>query len=363
MSKEYKPIPIPLSQRIRELRVRVLPFVVFLVITGIVVYLWDLRVNTPGFSGKVVADSTIVVSPADGQVQQFYLTSFDKIQKGEPLATVVKVDSAYYQARLNLLEYQIEQLKAGTSPIVDQQRTIIDFEQLKLENMQHRIDLASLRIRLNQKEAEFRRAQKVYEQDGMSEQELQRVESEYRVLESQVQKKKEMVDTINSRLNSLDRSVNKGDLKTPFHHAIKVREQELKVVEEELKPVVLRAPISGVISEVFKNKQEYVRMGERILEIESTRPTHIVGYAREPFNVVPKQGMPVQVRTRKPSRSFFKSHILKIGAHIETLNPGMQRPGITSERGLPIKIALDNPNSIDLIPGEIVDIVLQPNSN
>jgi hypothetical protein len=70
--------------------------------------------------------------------------------------------------------------------------------------------------------------------------------------------------------------------------------------------------------------------------------------------------MNVQVRTRKANRTFFDSQIEEVGGHVRLLRRNLQRPGAIFESGLPIKIAMADSIDLNLMPGELVDIVLAP---
>src|SRR5690625_2648689 len=84
----------------------------------------------------------------------------------------------------------------------------------------------------------------------------------------------------------------------PVLAAIRVQEQRMENLLAESAPRPIYAPISGVISTVHHKENEYVRSGVPILQIESAVPSYVVGYVRQPFTVVPREGMPVQIRRR-----------------------------------------------------------------
>lgn len=360
MATEFDPIPVPFSQKVREFRHRAVPVLVFLMVSVLVFYLWDMRVHSPGFVGKVVADSSLVTSPYNGKINHFYLKPFDQIRQGEPVATIVRADSGYFQARLALISSQIRQVETGMEPVINHQRNIIDYENLRLDNLQTRIEVASLRIREQQLQAEYARAKELFESRGISRSEFELIESEYQVVKSEVEEKEKLTQELSLRLAEIEKYVVGDDASTPLSAAIDVYEKELKVVEEELKPVLIFAPISGVISKVFKGNGEYAEAGDQLIKIEATEPAYIVGYIRQPFNVEPTEGMEVTVRTRKPERSFFESNIMKIGGHIEFIEMGLRRPGIDQESGIPVQIAIRNTGDIKLYPGEFVDVILHP---
>lgn len=360
MSKSYEPIPIPFKQKVREFRHRAVPVIVFLAIAVVVFRLWDMRVTEPGFTAKVVADSAMVTSPYDGQLEHFYIKPFDRVEKGAPIATIVRADSGYYQARLAYVRSLINQVESGLEPLVNHQRNVLDYENMRIENMQTRIDIASLKIRVQQLQAEYNRAKELLANDNISQSEFDLIESEYQMAKSEMEEKTKMTEELTQRLENVGEYIINDETTAPVSAAIDVYEKELSVVEQELKPYTIYAPISGVISKVFKGNGEFVAMRDQILKIESTEPTYIVGYVRLPFNIEPEPGMEVEVRTRKPDRSFFNSHIVRIGGQISQMDPELRRPGIDSESGLPVQIAIRNIGDIKLYPGEIVDVVLNP---
>lgn len=225
--------------------------------------------------------------------------------------------------------------------------------------MQTRIEVASLKIREQQLKAEYARAKEIYEREGIAEAEFERIESEYRVIQSEVEEKEKLTEELTKRLEEIEKYIVGDDISSPLSAAIDVYEKELRVVEEELKPVTIYAPMSGIISAVYKGNGEYVTAGDDILEIEATEPAYIMGYLRQPFIVEPEEGMEVQVRTRKPSRYFFESHVIRVGGHIEFMEPGLGRPGADRESGLPVQVAIRNTGDVKLYPGEFVDVVLQ----
>ncbi|MDR9418815.1 HlyD family efflux transporter periplasmic adaptor subunit [Gracilimonas sp.] len=159
-------------------------------------------------------------------------------------------------------------------------------------------------------------------------------------------------------METINENINFGDASATVNAAIDVLEKELTVVEEELKPRIIYAPITGKISNIYKGDGEFVRAGESIFGIESTEPKYILGYVRPPFTVKPEPGVKVQVRTRRPDRSYFASEITKVGGQIKFIERGLVRPGLNSESGLPVQIKVVHSEELKLYPGEYVDIVL-----
>lgn len=362
MSEKFEPIPIPWKQRRREFRVRVLPIVVFLCVGVVVVYLWQDSASNPSVIGQVVGERAAISSPVDGTLINFTYEPFEDVKKGDLLGQVFPRDSVYLKAQLDLIRAEIEQIKQTREPILAEQRVRIDLEGLKVNQMETRISLAQSELQQQLAETEFERIKNLRDRDLISEQRFDSVQTRVELFDVQVREYQQILDYYTGRIEEIEEYTSYGDRgdRNPVLAAIKVQEQRMETVLAEFGPTPFYAPISGVISSVQNGGGLFVSRGDSILVIESRMPTHIVGYVRQPFAKTPQSGMNVQVRTRKASRLFFDSKIEDVGGHIRLLQRNLQRPGLNFESGLAVKIAVSDSVKTNLVPGEIVDIVLAP---
>lgn len=363
MKKQYEPIPIPLKQRLREIRVRVLPLIVFIGTAIAVMSLWSDKISAPGFIGEVIADYSIVSSPNDGTIVLFTREPFEYVEKGDLLGYVAPKDSTLLSVQLGLIQSEIDFIQESMDPLMNQQRNRMDFESLKVDEIETRISLAQAEINYQRVFAEHSRALDLREKNLISEQEYEMIKAELDVLTTSISSYHELADYLQNQLTSLEEDglYLQQNRKDPILAAINVQEQRMESLLAESSPVPFYAPISGVISIIHHRENEFVRTGNPILQIESTEPAYVVGYVRQPFTVVPHEGMPVQIRSRKADRAFYMSEIEQLGGHIQLIANNLQRPGIAYESGLPVKISVVNSREFSLTPGEIVDIVLRPN--
>ncbi|MDZ7717796.1 MAG: HlyD family efflux transporter periplasmic adaptor subunit [Balneolaceae bacterium] len=362
MAQQFEPIPIPWKQRLRELRVRVLPIIVFLCVGAAVIYLWRDTTSHPTLIGQVVGERAAISSPVDGTVINFYYEPFDNVQEGQLLGQVFPRDSVYLQAQLDLIQAEIERIKQTREPVLAEQRVRLDLEDLKISQMETRISLAQARLQQQQAKSEFERFEDLWNRDLISEQRFDSVRTKLELFNVQVREYQNMLEYYSGRIQEIEEYTSYGDRRdrNPILAAIKVQEQQMEAILAEFGPTPFYAPISGVISSVQNVGGEFVSRGDSLLVIESREPTHIVGYVRQPFAQIPEVGMDVQVRTRKADRTFFDSTILEVGGHIRLLQRNLQRPGAIFESGLPVKIAMADSANVELMPGELVDIVLAP---
>lgn len=358
----FEPIPIPMKQRLRELRVRVLPAVVFLCVGVAVFYLWRDTTSRPTLIGQVVGERAAISSPIDGTLINFYYEPFNDVKEGQLLGQVFPRDSVFLQAQLDLIRAEIERINQTREPVLDEQRVRLNFEELKIDQMETRILLARARLQRQQAEAEFERVKDLWNRDLISRQRFDSVQTKLNLFEVQVEEYQKMLDYYAGRIDEIEEYTSYGDRsdRNPVLAAIKVQEQRMEAILAEFGPAPFYAPISGVISSVQNGGGEFVARGDSILVIESRNPTHIIGYVRQPLAQIPEVGMNVQIRTRKSNRTFYKSTIEEVGGHIRLIQRNLQRPGAIFESGLPIKIVMADSIKANLIPGEIVDIVLAP---
>jgi hypothetical protein len=125
-------------------------------------------------------------------------------------------------------------------------------------------------------------------------------------------------------------------------------------------PVVLRAPISGMVSVVYRQQRENVAEGEPLVTINSDWADRIVGYLRQPYGVEPQIGMSVHVATRERKSRKFWSEISQVGVQLETITNSLAfvRQGALIDAGLPVVVEV--PKGIRLRPGETVDLIFRP---
>lgn len=356
---KYEPIPIPLSQWLKEVRVRVIPILVFIISGLIVASNWTTRVATPDFMGKVYSEKAQLRAPLAGTLTDFRLEPFSEVEAGEVIGMVMITDPAIIEAQLAVVNARIEYLRNSREPEVDRERNILNYEGMKMDVMQERINLASLKIRKQRAEQVYKRISQLRASDLVSADEYEQAKSNYDLLSSEVTEKEILIDQISDRLDSVFPVLfnNQGEI-NPTMAAINVEAENLRLIEAELMPREIKAPIDGVVKMIYKKSGVVVTQGDLIAEIETRNPEFIIGYVRQPFLVTPEKGMAVEVRSRRSGRPSYSSQITDVGGHITTIDTLMLRPGMSFETGLPVKIPVSD--EIALNPGEVVDMLLLP---
>jgi hypothetical protein len=110
---------------------------------------------------------------------------------------------------------------------------------------------------------------------------------------------------------------------------------------------------------VYHRAGEKVVRGVPILTITALHSDRVVGYLRQPINTRPTTNTTVIVRTRTQKRQLATGKIERIGSQMELINPVLLSTDSNRiELGLPFLVRL--PEEMKLVPGEVVDITIQP---
>lgn len=360
-SEAPAPIPIPLRQRWEDARLRGLPVVVFVSALVAIAVLWRGNVAAPSLVGQAEPVLASVSSHKPGVLAALHVARFQTVQAGEALGQVLIADPKLLEASLAVIRAELDMLRANLQPIVAQQRNAVDYAQLRLDWMRQRADLASAKVNLQLADAELRRTEELFKASIASPSALDIAQATRDALGKQVEELTQLVADGEQSFKNLQPSgvANLSQISDePMRTAVAVQEAKLRLVETELSPITLRAPIEGMITTVFHRSGEAVVAGDPIVAVAAARPVRIVGYLRPPILSEPKAGMRVQIRTRRAPREAGAAQIMQVGAQLETIPPVMLGPMklASVELGLPLNISL--PPNLNLRPGELVDITL-----
>ncbi|MBU6400841.1 MAG: hypothetical protein KGS61_11020, partial [Verrucomicrobia bacterium] len=163
------PIPTPGAQRWREVRMRLVPPVVFLGALAVATMLWREYVAAPTLVGEVEPVQATVTSYKAGIVEQLNVTRFQHVRAGEAIAQVVIADPRILTSQLAVIQAEIDLLRTGMRPMLVQQRNVMDYDQLRLDWMRQRAQLAMARANLQLAEADYRRQAELFQEKIISE--------------------------------------------------------------------------------------------------------------------------------------------------------------------------------------------------
>lgn len=346
------PIPTPPAQRWREFRIQILPIIMFVAVLGAIAMMWRSFVQPSGIVGEVEALRANVISLHDGVIADLQVDRLQFVTNGQVIGKIIRADADTLGASIASIQSDLKVMRA---------RMFLDEKRNEQSALQLRLDLAEDRMLRDVAIAAMILASNtLYQTEYLA---SQNVDSPLtlNIHQAEFQKFQTEVDVRTKNIEDRVRMIkeyeaNSGKPIDPLiDQAIQAKEDEL---EETLKPSNIRAPISGVISAIYRRTQERVVRGEPILTVAATGAERIVGYIRQPVQIIPSENDVVIVRTRTQKRQVGQGQILKVGAQFEAINPALiSTDSNRVEMGLPILVSL--PRGMTVSPGEFVDLSIR----
>lgn len=350
-----------MQQRWQAARQRILPVIVFASAVATVALLWKDHVAARVMVGQAEPVVSNVSCYKPGVLAELNVARFQRVKAGDPIGRVMVTDPKILVSSLAVIQAEIESLRVGQQPVNYQQRSAMDYDQLRLDWMKQRTQLAAAQVNLELAGTEFHRMEELFKDKIIAERVYDQAKAARDRLQNEVENMTKLVEEADHQLQALQ-PTNANEISKvstdPLRAAILVQESKLHLTEAELSPITVRAPIDGIISAVYHRAGESVTPGQAIVAVATLNPVRIVGYLRPPIMDEPKPGMNVEVRTRGLPRTVGKAHIVEVGTQMETVPATLLGPMklASTELGLPVEISL--PEALSIRAGELVDIVL-----
>jgi multidrug resistance efflux pump len=358
---ELPRIPIPAGHRWREFRIKLIPSVIFFAAIAAVAFIWRNHIAAPTYVGEVETIHADVLSTLPGLLTGLNVDRFDTVTKGEIIGKVSPSDPELLKASLAAIEIDLKTLQ--TRVALDRDRNEVNYEQIRLDWLNQRVELATAKVDLEYAEKEFQRQSELHLEKIVSDSEFELAKDVRDSRREEVAEREKIVSEMQKRLQALSGEENSHVEKTNWlSQAVAAQEAQLLLTEG---PISLTAPIDGTVTLVNHRAGERVLAGEPIITITSSNSTRIVAFARQPFSLIPKVGDHVRVRTRSVPRKTAIATIQHVGSSVETMLPPVSRNnknllnnalGNPLERGLAFSVNL--PENFAVYPGETVDLIL-----
>ncbi len=356
------PIPIPWRQRWNDIRLGVLPLVIFGAALAAVSMLWRENVAPLTMVGQAEPVVANVTSHKAGVLAQLHVSRFQRVKKDDPIGEVWVANPQVLTASIAVIQADIEMLRTSLAPIMRQQHNALSYNSLRLNYMRQRSELAMAQAGLQQARSEYDRMEQLYKENIVSKRKYELAQADKERLEKQVEELTQLVDEQAKTIPQLQLT-NSTELlmvsEDPVRRAIEAQEAKLRLTEAELAPIPLTARMDGIVTTVYHRSGESVTAGQPIVTIATLYPVRIVAYCRPPITDEPMKDMAVEVRTRGLRREVGRGRILEVGTQLETIPATLLGPVklAAAELGLPVDISL--PPELKIRAGELVDIVVR----
>ena len=345
------PIPTPSSQRWREFRIRVLPFVVFMMVVAAIAFLWRGYVQPFGVVGFADTNLVAVTSLQDGVLSGLAVERFQTVAAGDVVGYVVHGDPELIKAQISSAQAELEVLRVRLRG--DDIRNDQGYQQFRQDLLLQRVTQAVARADFFQVSNDLRRATQQLKELTIAEAQYDAIKGKFDALVAGIQERAKLIQD-NEKTLELLRPNNAVPQASPVTAAIEAKAKELELL---LRPIPLKAPISGMISILHHLPGEHVLRGAPIVSISDPETRRIIGYIRQPVLRAPTTNDFVLITTRSQPRQVGRARILRVGAQLESINSALL--SVDSKRmeiGLPILVAV--PAGIRLLPGEFVGLSL-----
>lgn len=366
MSEPLTPIPSPPNQLWRQLRLQYLPVVIFVAGVVAAAVLWHEWVAPPTLVAEVETTRADVRSARAGVLGKSSVSLLQTVRAGDVLARVVVAEPAVIEASLAVLRSELESLRVTMDPVVGQQRIALDYERLLLDVLHAKVEFAALQAQLFQAESNFTRTNTLFASKLVAEERFEEVKNTRDSLAAQVKAQKELIERVEPGLKMFTEGGPNGAPPSPadgLRAALKVQEDKLRLLQAQLAPVALTAPIDGVVTLIQRQPGEGIVAGEVVYQITATRAERLVGYIRGPVTHDLKPGASVEVRTRTPQRQQGSAKIVQVGRQLEpisaTLLAAMRLPISHPSTELGLRVLVSVPAGMTLLPGQQVDVVFE----
>jgi multidrug resistance efflux pump len=177
-------------------------------------------------------------------------------------------------------------------------------------------------------------------------------------LQSDLEKANAAVDAATN--SSGDRS-KLDDLKrqaSALRDAVGAARDHLNSLSDQIKNASIQAPVSGKVTAVLRQPDEFVKQGQEILTITPDDGAYIVSYVRPESAIVPKKDMKVLIRNQARRKSAV-SIVQEVGTRIEPIPEHQLLNARKQEWGIPVRIAMPDREQLPLMPGELVVLTFQ----
>ena len=367
------PIPTPAGTLFREFRIQAFPYIAFMLVVGLTVWLWRGYVGPATWVGEVESVRGVVSSMGPGRLAQLQVDALQRVTAGQVLARVITVEPRILEAQISLSKARIDLIRAGTDSDLRKQNSRVNLESLRIDWMSKRVDWLSAKARSTYRQLELARIEKL--RSGVvngvgsvplpvvSQNDLDASHRDTAIEEATVKELEQLVTQIGATIQQLSAHRIEDQDSSSTTAAIEVESKNLDLLESQMMPIDLMAPFDGVVSVVHRWSGETIQAGEPILTVSQEKPSRVVAFIRQPIQIQAQPGMRVEVRARGGRREMGVGEVLRVGSQLEpissTLLPrtsglpgGGSSGGSATENGLPGLGSL--PAHLTLYPGEVV---------
>lgn len=363
-------VPTPTSRALRLWRLRFLPIVVWCGAVAVVASLLSGQIETFDAVGVMELREVQVAPLVDGTVQSLNVDLFDEVRAGQVIGmlddTLVRSALVTAQAELTHLKAQFRAARAKL-----QITELRDERRFSLNEQEARLDLLDRIAQQEARKGELVRVQMqlVYHKQliekGIGERSLyDDIRLQIEALDMEMKENEVAIEAARflaeesaqrwAERQEVVQDVELSEVLDPLRQAVNVQEARILELTEARKLLMLRAPLSGKITDIDARVGQSVEAGTPVVAISAVESNRVVAYVSERSVENLELGAKVLVCSRRQPRQVVEARVLKMGAKVETLPNRLRRNPLVPEWGLAILVGEVPPRAF--FPGETLDL-------
>src|SRR5688572_20189095 len=163
--RSTEPVPMPASVRWREFRYSVMPVLIFTAAAAGCLWMWSKMGASGGATGIAEGMRSSVASPTLARLQSVFVTPYQIVNAGDPIAVVVPIDP---RAELSLAQMEFDLARISLQPSIAEEN-VMDFERIRMDLLRTKSELAVARVNLGRMENQVVRNEPLYREQLLSE--------------------------------------------------------------------------------------------------------------------------------------------------------------------------------------------------
>ncbi|MHC4069682.1 MAG: HlyD family secretion protein [Planctomycetota bacterium] len=388
------------SSRLGRFRQHAVPVFVWFCALACAIVLFQRRAQRFEVLGIAQGQVRQVAATCSGRLINVPVQLFQKVKEGDVVAIIDTVlDDENIEAQLATASAEIQHLQAQltetesrleveatnlqTDRIASERRFYVDVEDARLRVLELKTQLETDRILLEQLELDMKvaSARSVRDQNDTAYYEVQKAKLEQAALAKKVQENQRLLEQTEAGLNQAQQRRDEFAQRQPqylstdntlevLRRAIKVQELRVGELLARREPLVLKAPIDGVVSQILRRpvrrtgegvvrqmirrSGEAVTSGEPILTISGKEPSEIISYVSDEQLAWVRAGMTVQLVKETEPLQIAASKVTYLGPIMEVMPQRLWLVPNIPQWGRPMLIEI--PPGMKLLPGEMVGI-------
>lgn len=351
---------------------------------ALAVALWLLASKQQRFDvmGIVMPQQRQIIAINSGRLEMLPVRLLDSVTANQPLAVlnddVVEAQVATARAEITHLQAELIAIQDQVTAENENLKLERDFEYLR-EARSFATDLEASRLRLLEltttieadrislegKRLQLERGKKLRQNNDLSAQDLQFIQTEHDSLKAQIaeneklalqagkniqesQKRFDQFKNNHPRCQDIEKALD------PLRKAITVQEHLVAELASQRATLVHKSPIDGVVSQLFRQVGETVNPGDLIMMVTAHNSAEIIAYAPENLDQNLREGMQVDLIKPGQPALVVSAQVSKVSPVIEQLPLRLQRNPNIPQFGRPFLVSV--PAELALQPGQLVAI-------